>query len=76
MVSESPAAARNRNRFTLISGRDRIVDFSKSASMKKVIEAFPLGIIMCDENQRCAFVNVAVEHLLGVETDALLEKFW
>lgn len=76
MAYESPAAERKRNRFKLISGRERIVDFSKSVSIKKVIAAFPLGIIMCDENQRCAIVNAAVEDLLGVKTDELLYQFW
>lgn len=63
-------------RFTLVSGQEKKADLSKIRHMEKFLEAFPLGIMICDAQQRCMYANFAIKDLLGVKTDALLQQLW
>lgn len=45
-------------------------------NLKKLCDSFPLGIILCDENNRCLYSNQAFDHILGYTTGEVIDMNW
>ncbi|WP_292747639.1 PAS domain S-box protein, partial [Methylophaga sp. UBA3191] len=53
--------------------QDDKLDYEK---LKQLCDDFPLGIILCDESDRCVYSNRAYVNIIGYATDEILDKDW